>query len=46
MITARRTIPGLVLADHEFRVPLDHDRPGAATLPLFAREVAASEKAG
>ena len=44
MITASRRIPGLVLTDHEFRVPLDPG--GAETLPAFAREVVAEEKAG
>ncbi len=44
MITAARRIPGLVLTDHEFRVPLDPG--GDEAIPLFAREVAAAEKAG
>jgi pimeloyl-ACP methyl ester carboxylesterase len=44
MITAARRIPGLVLTDHEFRAPL---HPGSAeTLPVFAREVVAVERAG
>jgi pimeloyl-ACP methyl ester carboxylesterase len=34
------TIPGLVLTEHEFRVPLDHARPGGDTITVFAREVA------
>ena len=32
--------PGLVLTEHEFSVPLDHARPGDATIEVFAREVA------
>jgi pimeloyl-ACP methyl ester carboxylesterase len=35
-----RQTPGLVLTEHELRVPLDHDAPGGEELTLFAREVA------
>ena len=31
--------PGLVLVEHEFRVPLDHARPDGETITVFAREV-------
>jgi pimeloyl-ACP methyl ester carboxylesterase len=31
---------GLVLTEHEFSVPLDHDRPDGARITVFAREVA------
>ena len=31
---------GLVLTEHEFSVPLDHDRPDAERITVFAREVA------
>jgi pimeloyl-ACP methyl ester carboxylesterase len=31
---------GLVLTEHEFSLPLDHDRPGGASITVFAREVA------
>jgi pimeloyl-ACP methyl ester carboxylesterase len=34
------TTPGLVLVEHEFRVPLDHARPDGPTITVFAREVA------
>ncbi|MFE0654016.1 alpha/beta fold hydrolase [Streptomyces sp. NPDC059534] len=34
--------PGLVLTDHHFRVPLDHDDPGGEQIALSAREVVAS----
>jgi pimeloyl-ACP methyl ester carboxylesterase len=32
--------PGLVLAEHEFSVPLDHARPDGERITIFAREVA------
>jgi pimeloyl-ACP methyl ester carboxylesterase len=31
---------GLVLTEHEFSLPLDHDRPGGEAITVFAREVA------
>ena len=31
---------GLVLTEHEFSVPLDHDRPDGESITVFAREVA------
>ena len=34
------TTRGLVLAEHEFEVPLDHDRPDGERIAVFAREVA------
>ena len=37
---------GTVLTDHTFSVPLDHDRPGAGRIEVFAREVVAADKAG
>lgn len=45
MILARRRIPELVLVDHQFTVPLDHERPDGEKLPVFAREVVAAEQA-
>jgi pimeloyl-ACP methyl ester carboxylesterase len=33
-------LPGLVLTEHEISVPLDHARPDAAQISVFAREVA------
>lgn len=36
-------IPGLVLTDHEFRVPLDHAAPDGERITVFAREVAAPD---
>jgi pimeloyl-ACP methyl ester carboxylesterase len=37
--------PGTVLTDLAFSVPLDHARPGGEQIQLFAREVAAADKA-
>lgn len=36
-------IPGLVLTEHELRVPLDHQRPDGREITVFAREVAADD---
>ena len=38
----RHEIQGLVLAEHEFRVPLDHARPDGESLTVFAREARAA----
>ncbi|MEU9335984.1 alpha/beta fold hydrolase [Streptomyces sp. NPDC048290] len=38
--------PGVVLTDHRFTVPLDHDAPDGETLDVYAREVVAGDKAG
>jgi pimeloyl-ACP methyl ester carboxylesterase len=35
---------GMVLTDHEFEVPLDHDRPSGEALPVFARAVRSAQK--
>ncbi|MEP6761954.1 MAG: alpha/beta fold hydrolase [Sporichthyaceae bacterium] len=37
-------LPGLLLTEHEFVVPLDHAAPGGATITVFAREVVAPRK--
>jgi pimeloyl-ACP methyl ester carboxylesterase len=37
--------PGLVITDHTFGVPLDHADPGGEQIGLFAREVAAADRA-
>ena len=34
------TTHGLVLTEHEFSLPLDHDHPGGESITVFAREVA------
>jgi pimeloyl-ACP methyl ester carboxylesterase len=36
---------GLAIKDHVLAVPLDHADPGGATIDLFAREVAAADRA-
>ena len=36
-------LPGAVLTEHRFPVPLDHDRPDGEQLTVFAREVAAPD---
>jgi pimeloyl-ACP methyl ester carboxylesterase len=42
MLTHR--IPGLVLTDHEFTVPLDYEKSRGETITVFAREVVAPAK--
>ena len=42
-ITTHR-LPGLVLTDHEFTVPLDHARPDGEQITVFAREAVAPGK--
>lgn len=37
-------LPGLVLTDHEFTVPLDYAQPGGEQIGVFAREVVAAGK--
>ena len=44
MVTYRQR--GTVLTDHTFLVPLDHDRPGAERIEVFAREVVAADRDG
>ena len=34
-------LPGMLLTDHTFPIPLDHDRPDGEQITVFAREVAA-----
>lgn len=36
--------PGVVLTDHHFTVPLDHDDPGGERIELYAREAVATGK--
>lgn len=40
----RYRIQGLVLAEHEFSVPLDHARPAGESITVFAREARAAGK--
>ena len=37
-------LPGIVLTDHEFKVPLDHTQPDGERIDVFGREVVASAK--
>ncbi|WBQ02954.1 alpha/beta fold hydrolase [Kribbella sp. CA-293567] len=37
-------LPGLVVTDHVFTVPLDHSQPGGPTIEVLAREAVASAK--
>ena len=43
-MTLTTRIPGLVLKDHNFTVPLDHTRSDGETITVFAREVVAPAK--
>ena len=40
-MTITHRIPGLVLTDHQFEVPLDYADPDGQTIMAFAREVVA-----
>src|SRR3982751_2698206 len=42
MATTYRT-RGLVLTEHHFEVPVEHDRPDGSRITVFAREVAAPD---
>ena len=46
MKTLTHRIPGLVLTDHVFSVPLDHAHPTGRTIEVFGREVVAPAKEG
>lgn len=46
MQTRTHRIPGLVLRDHEFIVPLDHIHPGGEKITVFGREVVAPDQEG
>lgn len=46
MKTTRQQIPGMVLLEHEFELPLDHSDPTGETIHVFAREVCAIENEG
>ena len=37
-------LPGLVLTDHWFDVPLDHTRPAGPTISVYGREVVGPQK--
>jgi pimeloyl-ACP methyl ester carboxylesterase len=44
MPDAVHRVPGLVLTDHRFAVPLNHDRPDGEQITVFGREVVGAEK--
>ena len=44
MRTLTHRIPGLVLTDHRFAVPLDYSRPDGEQITVFAREAVAPGK--
>lgn len=39
-LTSTSKIPGLTLVDREFQIPLDHAKPDAGSITVFAREIA------
>lgn len=43
-MNATYSLPGFVLRDHWFDVPLDHSQPGGATIEVYGREVVAPQK--
>ncbi len=43
-MSVRSRLPGLVLTDHEFAVPLDHGHPDGEWITVYAREVVAPGK--
>jgi pimeloyl-ACP methyl ester carboxylesterase len=43
MQVSEHRLPGLVLREHVFSVPLDHEQPRAERIDVFAREVAAPD---
>jgi pimeloyl-ACP methyl ester carboxylesterase len=46
MKTERQTLPGLILREHEFELPLDHSEPAGAKITVFARELTTPEQEG
>lgn len=44
MRTVTHRIPGLVLTDHTFSIPLDHSRPQGEHIEVFAREVVSADR--
>jgi pimeloyl-ACP methyl ester carboxylesterase len=44
MASGSHRLPGLVLTDHEFQVPIDYSQPDGARLTVFAREATAAGK--
>jgi pimeloyl-ACP methyl ester carboxylesterase len=46
MRTTTHSIPGLVLTDHWFDLPLDHGETAGEQIAVFAREITTPDKAG
>jgi hypothetical protein len=44
MASVTHRIPGLILTDHEFELPVDHAKPDGPTISVFARELVAQDK--
>jgi pimeloyl-ACP methyl ester carboxylesterase len=44
MTTNTHYMPGFVLTDHSFTLPLNHSRPGGEQITVFAREIVAAGK--
>lgn len=44
MRTITHRIPGLILTDHTFNLPIDYARPDGGSLTIFAREVVAPDR--
>ena len=44
MAAVTHRVPGLVLTDHTFRIPLDHARPDGERIEVFSREVVAAAR--
>ena len=44
MKTVTHHLPGMLLTDHRFTLPLDHAQPGGPTISVYAREVVAPKK--
>ena len=40
----RYTLPGMVVTNHHFEVPLDHADPAGESISIFARELVAKER--
>ncbi|MCK5428052.1 MAG: alpha/beta fold hydrolase [Anaerolineales bacterium] len=44
MHTKTHRIPGLILKDHEFTIPLDHNHPEGEQITVFGREIVAPDQ--
>ena len=44
MSQSATTLPGIAVREHYFDCPLDHDRPSAGTIRVFARELVAERR--